>query len=424
MSAPPSAAAGASAGAQAAAFADDERIYFSKEANSWRLEQDDGPELEYDATKGAWIPLVDEDLVKRQQAAYAMEGVDEETPAAPVLARENKKRKDPEDYTSATPVSEAGPSIKRGKVDKKDRPPTERKSKNTAIYVTGLPADAEVEEIVERFSKCGVIEEDDEGDPKVKMYAKDDGTFSGEALVVYFKEDSVLLALNILDDAELRFGDSSTVMTVVKADFAHKEKPSGGQQAPQQPRKTMDKKKASRRIGKMQKKLLEWDDEDGFGPMISPEESAASAANQNSRVVVLKHMFTLEELAEDAALLLDLKEDVREECSSLGEVTNVVLYDVSAPNVQLEDRPCNNELQKEKDGIMTVKFRDPISAKACLLKMNGRFFAERRIEASLYSGKQRFKRSGTGGDADGEGDEGEKKRLDDFAQWLLTEGDD
>ena len=42
-------------------------------------------------------------------------------------------------------------------------------------------------------------------------------------------------------------------------------------------------------------------------------------------------MFTLKELEEDASLLLDLKEDVREECSSLGEVTNVVLYDVSFP---------------------------------------------------------------------------------------------
>jgi len=50
--------------------------------------------------------------------------------------------------------------------------------------------------------------------------------------------------------------------------------------------------------------------------------------NKNSRVVVLKHMFTLEGLEKDASLLLDLKEDVREECSTLGEVTNVVLYDV------------------------------------------------------------------------------------------------
>lgn len=45
-------------------------------------------------------------------------------------------------------------------------------------------------------------------------------------------------------------------------------------------------------------------------------------------MVVLKHMFSLQELNEDASLLLDLKDDVRDECSSLGEVTNVVLYDV------------------------------------------------------------------------------------------------
>jgi len=36
-------------------------------------------------------------------------------------------------------------------------------------------------------------------------------------------------------------------------------------------------------------------------------------------------MFTLEELEEDPSLPLDLKEDVREECATLGDVTNVVL---------------------------------------------------------------------------------------------------
>lgn len=72
-----------------------------------------------------------------------------------------------------------------------------------------------------------------------------------------------------------------------------------------------------------------WGGEDeGFGPSLDPEDDI-NAINKNSRVVVLKHMFTLKELAEDSTLLLDLKEDVREECSSLGEVTNVVLYDVS-----------------------------------------------------------------------------------------------
>ncbi len=75
------------------------------------------------------------------------------------------------------------------------------------------------------------------------------------------------------------------------------------------------------------RKLEEWDDEDNFGPSPDPVDSAA--ASKAGRVVVLKHMFTLQALKEDATLLLDLKEDVREECSQLGEVTNVVLYDVS-----------------------------------------------------------------------------------------------
>lgn len=48
-----------------------------------------------------------------------------------------------------------------------------------------------------------------------------------------------------------------------------------------------------------------------------------------SRVVVLRHMFTQDELKEDPTLLLDLKQDVREDAEQIGKVTNVVLYDVS-----------------------------------------------------------------------------------------------
>lgn len=254
-----------------------------------------------------------------------------------MLKRENKKRK-AQDYTSATPSVEG---IKHRKTDN-----TERRSKNTAVYVTGLPPDTDQEEIVERFSKCGVIEEDEEGEPKVKLYAKDDGSFSGEALVVFFKEDSVILALNLLDEAELRLGQPHTVMRVSKADFAHKNHSTAGGES--QPRKTVDKKKITKRIGKMQKfvllskrrdtlsliislarKLEEWGDDDGFGPMPDATDHM-NFSGKNSRVVVLKHMFSIEDLEQDARLILDLKEDVREECSTLGEVTNVVLYDVGS----------------------------------------------------------------------------------------------
>jgi HIV Tat-specific factor 1 len=53
--------------------------------------------------------------------------------------------------------------------------------------------------------------------------------------------------------------------------------------------------------------------------------------------------------------------------------------------------------------------------------MNGRFFDGRRVEASLFVGRQRFKRSGAAEDLEGEDTEG--KRLDDFAQWLMAEGE-
>ena len=74
--------------------------------------------------------------------------------------------------------------------------------------------------------------------------------------------------------------------------------------------------------------MEDWDSEDEFGPALTAVDKFSNQANKHGRVVVLKHMFTLAELDEDPSLLLDLKEDVREECVILGDVTNVVLYDV------------------------------------------------------------------------------------------------
>jgi HIV Tat-specific factor 1 len=122
--------------------------------------------------------------------------------------------------------------------------------------VTSLPLDTELDEVLERFGKCGLIEEDDGGEPKVKMYAREDGSFSGEALVVFFKEDSVTLALNLMDEAELRLGQPSTRMHVQKADFGHKNLGDGSGTNGDAPRKTVNKKKATKRIGKMQRSVF------------------------------------------------------------------------------------------------------------------------------------------------------------------------
>ncbi|EJD52695.1 hypothetical protein AURDEDRAFT_111297 [Auricularia subglabra TFB-10046 SS5] len=364
---------------------DDPHIHFSRGTGRWEYEDDDGNTMEWDMVKSAWVPVVDDELLKKQQAAYSVAGVDEEAPALEPRAKKRKKEEDPD-----LPVN-----IKRPKKGGASAAPRPQVSKNTAVYVTGLPPDATKDEVVERFSKFGLIMEDDEGAPKVKMYARDDGSFNGEALVVYFKEESVTLAVTMLDDAELRVGIDKTRMSVQKADFTHKQ-PQQAEVKSSAPR-VVDKKKATKRIGKMQKKLEEWGSDDDFGPSREAPKKAGPAST--SRVVVLKHMFSLAELDEDASLLLDLKDDVREECSNLGDVTNVVLYD------------------KEPDGIMTVKFRDPVSAQACVIKMNGRFFGGRRIEAWVYDGKQRYQRTGDRNAEDG--DEDEKARLDAFSEWLM-----
>jgi len=92
---------------------------------------------------------------------------------------------------------------------------------------------------------------------------------------------------------------------------------------------------------------------------------------------------------------------------------------------------------------MTIKFRDPLSAKACIimsyffhrclptstslsltsrLHNARRFFAGLRVEACLYTGQQLLKCSkGEDDDVIGDGIGSERKRFDDFAQWLMDE---
>ena len=56
--------------------------------------------------------------------------------------------------------------------------------------------------------------------------------------------------------------------------------------------------------------------------------------------------------------------------------------------------------------------------------MNGRFFDGQRVIAELFTGKERFKRSGArDDDEEGQGDAEEKARLENFAKWLMDEGE-
>ncbi|KAK6369555.1 uncharacterized protein PV06_10870 [Exophiala oligosperma] len=352
-------------------FDADPRVSFSRLDNKFILETDEGSEFEWDSALKRWIPVLDQSLLEQQGEIYKVEGVDENADAA---ATQKKKRKQPND-------GEAGQKSKRPRV-------------NTAVYVTSIPLDADQEEIQHVFSKCGVIaEEIDSGKPRIKMYEDDKGQFKGDALVVYFRPESVDLAIQMLDDSDFRLGSEGPAgkMKVQAADFSYKSQ----QEAPAKTSKK-DQKKIIKRTQKMMGKLTDWDDDD---PQAIPDTSS-----RWDKVVILKHMFTLEELEEDPAAMLEIKEDIREECSKLGEVTNVVLFD------------------KEPAGIASVRFSNAEAAAACVRLMNGRWFDERQLEAFVSTGNEKFKKSSDRAVEDDDEEDQEGGRLDKFGSWLEQEG--
>ncbi|KAF6841333.1 nuclear mrna splicing factor-associated [Colletotrichum plurivorum] len=390
-------------------FGSDERISFSKLDNKYLAVLDDGTELEFDPVKATWAEAADEPL-------EPLAGDDDETAAQLAdLSRSasagpgytgggnSRKRKD-----SPSGMDEQGNGSSRGGSGSGDgngngngngRPAKKAKPargppqprQNTAVYVTGLPADATVEEVQELFSRKGgvIAEEIDSGRPRIKMYTDEKGNFKGDALIVFFKPQSVEMAIMLLDDTDFRFDGPADQprMRVQAADSSYKKtqyedgaekgengsSANGGQQ--KRERNDKDRQKIIRKTQKMAAKLADWSDDE---PSAAPVETNSKW----DKTVILRHMFTLEELEEDPAALLEIKEDIREECAKLGNVTNVVLYD------------------EEPDGVVSVKFSKPEAAQACIQLMNGRSFDGRVVEASVSTGRERFKKSSQGQQSD------------------------
>lgn len=202
--------------------------------------------------------------------------------------------------------------------------------------------------------------------------------------MVFFKPQSVEMAIMLLDDTDFRMTSSGTRegrIRVQAAESSYKKVQydqeggaagGAGSAAPQAAKPTQQKNKDRQKIikktQKLDAKLADWDDDD-------PYPAQAQAPSKWDKMVILRHMFTLDELKEDPAALIEIKEDVREECAKLGAVTNVILYD------------------EEVDGIVSVKFRDVESALACIKLMHGRNFDSRIVEATLATGDEKFKKA-------------------------------
>jgi len=117
--------------------------------------------------------------------------------------------------------------------------------------VTSLPLDVTISEVASVFSKYGVIaEEIDSGAPRIKLYHDDNGKPKGDALVVYFRPESVSLAIQMLDDTDFRLGVEGPAgkMRVKEADWSYKK-----QQDVPAKTNNKDKKKIIKKTQKLNK---------------------------------------------------------------------------------------------------------------------------------------------------------------------------
>ncbi|KAK7528874.1 uncharacterized protein IWZ02DRAFT_486884 [Phyllosticta citriasiana] len=218
------------------------------------------------------------------------------------------------------------PKRKREKEEK-------RPAQNTAVYATSIALDATAEEIEEVFGKYGMIAEAlEDGKKRVKLYMDDSGNFKGDALIIYYRPESVDLAISMLDDSEFRFG--------TKGPTKDEDKKQNFESRTHYDREKFAKK-LKRHKERMEKRIGEWSSE---------EEEERTRWEKN---VVLKHMFTLEELEEDKDAFDEIHEDIQEEASKYGEVTKVKICD------------------KEVDGVVIVQFNDFDAAERSKTKFQG-----------------------------------------------------
>ncbi|OAK98917.1 hypothetical protein IQ06DRAFT_25117 [Phaeosphaeriaceae sp. SRC1lsM3a] len=283
--------------------------------------------------------------------------------------------------------ADEAPNRKRKKAQDDSAVKKSKVQENRAIYITNLPRDTNEVEIHEVFKKYGMIDQGADGNRRIKMYTDEKGDFNGEALVVYFKPASITLAIQMMDDYYFRIEEQNNgTIGVKEADFSYKRNKDSDQIVSKMSRK--DKKASERNRADLLRKLNEWSDNED-----EVQEAFAPKKNKWAKVCIVKYAFTLEELDEDPAALLEIKEDMRDEAEKFGKDPKVTLYD------------------KEADGIVTVAFKEFEEAENFRDACNGRNYAKRKLAITIAEDRVKFKKSARTEEPDSSDEERLEKAL-------------
>ncbi|EGT46963.1 hypothetical protein CAEBREN_21533 [Caenorhabditis brenneri] len=338
---------------------------------------------DWDEEKREWVPKanstaqeqleVNEDFIAEYQANYG------------VQYDEIYKKMDDELQQKTAKIQKEQEEKKELKRKKKKGLHTEEEKKEGwvdlgdkvhAVYVSNLPEDITDEEFQEFMSKCGVIQPDIRTNkPKCKLYRDENGELKGDGRCCYIKKESIDLACNILDGSQFK-GNT------VKVEEAHFEMKGDFDPSRKRKKLTVAQKK---RYMEQQNKIFEW----------TPDKPRNYRPKSDCTVIV-KNLFTLEMMAKNAALMLDLKEEMTQSCQKYGTVKKVVVYD------------------NHPEGVVSVTFVTTEESDMAVKYLNGRVVDGRKLTAELWDGKTKYKVQET--------EESEERRLKEFEKFIKGGG--
>ncbi|VDN25569.1 unnamed protein product [Cylicostephanus goldi] len=301
-----------------------------------------GVKMKWNATAQEWQKVddeVDEDFIASYQANYGVQydyskyfiGFTTHQLLLQVRFRLPQGKMDEERKAKEAERLKNHPE-KEDKEKKKAKGSTEPQGRCSSVTHSCSPHKLFRFPFQEFMSKCGVIQPDARTNkPKLKLYVDENGDLKGDGRCVYIKKESVDLALSILDGFNLRGKE----VHVEKAKFQLK-----GEFDPSKKRKKLtnaQKKRymenQNRQVFLVYVKIFEW-----------KPEKPRNYRPISDCTVVIKNLFTLEMMEvrlleysyaiiflsqKNAALMLDLKEEVQQSCSKYGTVKKVIVYDVS-----------------------------------------------------------------------------------------------